>query len=269
MQTVMGAYLKFSKLKKVTDFTKDSVERWVIEGVLRRNWTPKTTHIYLCYLSLFADWCVLNGYLKRNRISEIPRPKLDKKLPECLSEGECERIMKWTRNYPFRHKFEAVRSVAIIATFLCTGLRKSELMKLEMRDVDVDGLELIVRRGKGRKARRIPFRPSLALTMKAYLNERRRLQRKCPYFFTSLRRDDRMGESVLKRLFAKLGEACGIKFHPHLLRHTYATRMLESGLHVREVQELMGHTDIKTTAGYLAVTDTRIKQQVLKLGFDL
>ena len=78
-----------------------------------------------------------------------------------------------------------------------------------------------------------------------------------------------MGDRVIYRLCKRLKTASGIIFTPHMFRHSYATRMLESGLSIREVQELMGHASITTTAIYLAVTGDRLKKQVREKGFDV
>lgn len=269
MSVGFNQYRNFSGIEFFSQFTRQSVEDWIIQGKLHRNWSPKTIRIYLCYFSLFADWCVKQGELKYNFIKEIDRPRQPRKLPRALNEQQSERLLDWVKGFPFGYRYEKKRAIAIIATFMATGIRRSELLNLKMDDVDLVRQELYVRAGKGGKDRKIPFRYSLTRILEDYLCERKRLKKTCPHFFASLKFDARMGEKALYRLVTRLRDKSGIHFTPHMLRHTYATRMLESGLHIREVQELMGHADMKTTAIYLSVTGERLKEQVLAKGFDV
>ena len=269
MEVMFRTYQRFSGANALSDFTLESVEDWLSHGRTTLSWSAKTIHLYRCYMKLFGDWCVRRGHLESNFVEEIPSPRLRKRIPKSLDEEECENLLAWARNFPFAFKFERMRAIAIIATFLATGIRRSELENLTMENINLDRKELYVRNGKGGKDRRIPFRPSLARVLNEYLKERKRLKKCCPFFFTAMRQDSKMGDRVIQRLVARLRERSGIYFTPHKLRHTYATRMLQNGLDIREVQELMGHSDITTTAIYLSVTDKRIKEQVLSKGFDV
>ncbi|MEG3638010.1 tyrosine-type recombinase/integrase [Magnetococcus sp. PR-3] len=207
--------------------------------------------------------------MKSNPAKDIRRPKLEKKIPKYLTEEACGRILYWARHYPYYYKFEQPRNAAIISTFLATGIRRSELLNLKLEDVDLIRKELYVRHGKGAKDRLIPFRHSLACVLSEYLESRTKQGKECRYFFTSLRRDTKMGDKVIPRIVDILKKKTGIHFYPHLLRHTYATRMLEGGLHIGEVSKLLGHADIETTTIYLSVNDQRVKEQVLRYGFDV
>ena len=269
MRSMFRTYLRVSGGSSLQDFTLESVEDWMSDGRARLNWSPKTVHLYRCYMKLFADWCVSRGLLKVNFINDIPRPRLKKRIPKSLDEETCDKLLAWVQNFPFTRKFERMRAIAIVSTFLATGVRLSELENLELEDVDLDRNELYVRNGKGGKDRRIPFRPSLSRVLEDYLKERRRLKKACPFFFTSMFQDSKMGCRVIDRLVVRLREKSGIYFSAHLLRHTFATRMMQSGVDIRVVQELMGHSDLATTAIYLSATDKHIKEQVLANGFDV
>ena len=269
MTSALSQFLKMMPERAVDDLTTHVMKSWIRKGRCERNWSAKTIRLYLTYFNQFGKWCETEGLLPTNPVEEIERPRLPQKLPKCLSEEECQKILDWTKNFPFFYKFERMRGVAIICTFLGTGIRKRELVNLKMEDVDMVRRELIVRQGKGQKDRKIPFRPSLAKILEDYLKDRRRLKRACPYFFTSLKQDTQMGDGVFKSLFPRIRKKAGIHFYPHLLRHTYATRMLESGFHVREVQELMGHASIETTAMYVTVTAQRLREQVALRGLDV
>ena len=263
------AFISSSGAETISDFTLQTVEDWLSRGRTQLGWSAKTAHLYRCYQKLFADWCVSRGYLRGNFVNEIPKPKLRKQIPASLDEEQCKLLLDWVRSYPFSTKFERSRAVAIISTFIGTGVRLSELYNLRVEDVNIERGELFVREGKGGKDRRIPFRRSLAAVLERYLADRRRLNRCCPWFFTALRSDTKMGDRVVYRLVCELRKRSGIFFTPHKLRHTFATRMLDCGVDVRVVQELLGHSDLATTARYLAASDRRIDDQVRTKGFDV
>ena len=118
--------------------------------------------------------------------------------------------------------------------------------------------------GKGDKDRIIPLNETLIDILKAYLEERSRLNKKCEYFFTTMREDNRMGDLVIKRLIVKIKEKSGIPFYAHLLRHTFATLMLEGGCDLFSLSKMLGHSDIKTTTIYLAATAAHLQGQIEK-----
>ena len=265
----MRSFLKYIPATSTEDLTRSAILDWICKGKAEKDWSPKTIHSRLQAMGLFIDWCIGEELLKHNPVKDIPKPKLTKRIPQYLTEEKCNTLLAWTRNYPYSYKFERNRAIAIISTFLATGLRKSELLNLKLGDVNLIKNEIYVRSGKGGKDRIIPFRPSLNHVLNDYLEERMQLGRTCQYFFVTLRHDKRMGAKAITRLVVMLREKSGIYFYPHLLRHTYATRMLESGLHIGEVSKLLGHADIETTAIYLSVNSDRVKEQVLRHGFDV
>lgn len=265
-------FLHFSESLDIEDgssFTTENIEMWISRNRQIHDWKPKTIRTRLTYLSLFADWLVRKGYLKDNPVKAVARPRLPKRLPRALSAPDCDSLMDWTKSFPFETRYERLRAVAIIATFISTGLRISELRNLKISDVDMERMVIFVDSGKGEKDRKIPFRCSLKIHLDRYVDERRRKQMTCPYFFTSLHLNAKMGPKTIYRLCKRLKDESGLKFTPHAFRHTYATRMLESGLSIREVQELLGHSHISTTAIYLTVTGDRLREQVLAKGFDI
>jgi len=199
----------------------------------------------------------------------LPIPKQPKQIPKNLTQDEAERLLDWTKSYTYPYRFDKYRAIAIIATFLFTGVRRSELIHIKMIDIDLENRTLTVRHGKGAKDRMIPLSLSLIEIYEDYLKERDRLGKNCPYFFTAMREDSIMGEKVIPRLVKKLREKSKINFYPHLLRHTFATLMLEGGCDIFSLSKMMGHSDIKTTTIYLSATTTHLKEQIVKhpLGF--
>ena len=265
----INAYLKFASDPKasvlmVSSLSKLGFEEWIRYGKLERNWSPKNIKNHMKAWVSFLDWMIAEEIIEKNYMRLIPVPKQPKTLPKYLSKEEAIRLMDWTKNYPYDYKFEKFRGIAIIATFIFTGVRKSELRDLKMVDVDVENQVLHVRLGKCSKDRIIPLNLSLIELLEDYLKERKRLNKHCPYFFTSLRKDSQMGENVIKRLVSKLRAKSKINFYPHLLRHTFATLMLEGGCDIFSLSKMMGHSDIKTTTIYLSATAHHLQEQIIK-----
>jgi len=121
-----------------------------------------------------------------------------------------------------------------------------------------------VRQGKGNKDRIIPIGTTLTLILKKYVDERHRLKKTCPEFFTSLNRNSRFTEISLRRLVVLITKKTGLKFGVHKLRHTFATLMLEGGCDIYSLSRMMGHSDIKTTTIYLYASVEHLRNQILK-----
>ena len=261
-------FMRFSKLNSIREINRHLIEDWILAGKLDKNWAVQTVRLKLQWMSLFLDWCVNQEYIKENVCKKIAKPKLPQRIPKHLTLDQTLRLLEWTKHYRYYYKFERNRAVAIMATFIYTGVRKSELMNLMMEDIDVDERVLTVRNGKGGKDRKIPINLRLVRILEDYLKDRKRLNKMCPYFFTSMREDVQMGDLVLKRLFKKIREKSKIYVYPHLLRHTFATLMLEGGCDLFSLSKMLGHSDIKTTTIYLSAVTSHLKEQAEKHPLD-
>jgi len=121
-----------------------------------------------------------------------------------------------------------------------------------------------VRQGKGGKDRIIPISYILAQSLKKYVEERKRLNKTNPEFFSSLRNNRDFTDSGLKKLVEQVTKTSGIEFTVHKLRHTFATLMLEGGCDIYSLSKMMGHSDIKTTTIYLAASAEHLRLQMTK-----
>lgn len=257
-------FQKQSLIEKIERFDRDSVETWIIKGKLESEWSPKTIKNKLQDLQLFADYLVQKKLKTENDIRQIPRPKLPKTIPKHLTRDESITVLEWTRNFPYKYRYDKYRAIAIMATFIFSGIRLTELRNLKVCDVDIQNRNITVRAGKGLKDRMIPMNLSLMEHLERYVVERKRLKKSNPYFFSAMRQDSQMGDLVIKRMFIKIREKCKIHIYPHLLRHTFATLMLEGGCDIFSLSKMMGHSDIKTTTIYLSATTTHLREQIIK-----
>lgn len=244
--------------------TEEAVHDFFYRGRRERQWSASTFATYRRSLVVFFRWCVRAGYLRTNPVEAIPVPRQPRALPARLTELEARRLLDYAENLPYPYRFLRYRNHAIIATFLHTGLRKNELLRLRVVDVDLDECALFVRHGKGGKDRILPISPQLAGILGSYAAERARLRKTCPEFFTSLNRDLGFTRDGLKRLVADLRVATRRHFTVHQLRHTFATLMIEGGSDIYAVSRMLGHSDIRTTTIYLAATPKHLREQVAR-----
>jgi site-specific recombinase XerD len=244
--------------------TEDKVREFFYRGRAERHWAASTFETYHRSLKVFFRWCVKQKFLAANPTKNIELPKVARSLPLRLTEQESLRLLEVVLNYPWPYRFQRYRNHAIMATLLYAGLRKSELLRLQLVEVDFANQSIFVRQGKGAKDRMVPMSPTLAPMLRRYLEERTRLGKTCPEVFTSLNRDMGLTTQGLKLVVTEVRRITGLHFGVHGLRHTFATLMLEGGCDLFTLSKMMGHSDIKTTTIYLAASAAHLRAQMLK-----
>jgi integrase/recombinase XerD len=199
---------------------------------------------------------VLLGARTDNPAAEVELPRRTRRLPRTLSAGEAERLIQAAAGTTPR----ALRDTALVELLYGAGLRVSEAVGLEKGAVDLDG-RLVRCVGKGGKERVVPLGRAAAEAVRRYLARGRPFldRRHRPELFLNARGGPltRAGAFlILRRLAAKAG-LDPERVHPHLLRHSFATHLLEGGADLRSVQEMLGHADLATTELYTHVSDKR------------
>lgn len=261
---VIGCYRKFTGVNEINKVTEENVRKLFYYGRTERKWSVNTFVVYHKTLLVFFRWCVKQGYMEKNPILEIEKPRLEKRIPPKLSKQTTLRLLEIVDNFPYEYKFLRYRNHAIFSTFIFAGLRKQELLNLKLTDIDLDNMSLFVRQGKGSKDRIVPISYTLAQSLKKYLEERKRLGKTNSEFFSSLRGNVGYTASGLKRLVEQVRESSGTVFTIHKLRHTFATLMLEGGCDIYSLSKMMGHSDIGTTTIYLAASAEHLRSQMMK-----
>lgn len=261
---VIRFYCRWAGISELEEVTARNVRALFLYGRTERKWSANTYINYHKTLAVFFRWCRSNGGLRCDPLAEIETPKLPKRLPKKLSQKDAFKLLEVAQNYPYPYVFLRHRNTAIFHTLVMAGLRKSELLNLKLADVDLDNLTLFIRQGKGARDRMVPISRSLAELLRRYELERRRLNKTCPEYFTSLNRNCGFTDSGLKRLVRKLKDVSGLDFHIHMLRHTFATLMIEGGCDIYSLSRMMGHSDIKTTTIYLSASVDHLRTQLGK-----
>lgn len=184
--------------------------------------------------------------------TEISLPNKEKKLPEVLSEEEVIELLKT----PDKHTDLGKRDYALLEVLYSCGLRVSEAEKLQLNQINTQE-KIIKVVGKGKKERIIPIRDEALNAIKDYIYNVRSEKRIVDKNYVFLNRSGKkLTRQVIYSLVVKYAKYAGIekKIHPHTLRHSFATHLLDNGADLRVVQELLGHTNIGTTQLYTHVT---------------
>ena len=199
-------------------------------------------------ISSFFTWLEEEDYIIKSPMRRIHKIKTTKTVKEIISDEEIEKM---------RDRCNSLRDLAIIDLLYSTGIRIGELVRLNIDDIDFEERECIVF-GKGDKERRVYFDAKTKIHLMGYINSRSDAN---PALFVTLDAPyDRLQISGVEIRLRRLGRELGInKVHPHKFRRTMATRAIDKGMPIEQVQKLLGHSQIDTTMHYAIVNQTNVK----------
>lgn len=227
-------------------------------------------------LSSFYKWAMKNGLVQTDPVYLADKPKRPQRIPVWLDKEEQASLQKAIRNIDdlpeniFGHTREHIKDVRrrydfLFGLILNAGLRISEALQVKVRDVRVvDGVAKSVRViGKGDKERLVPLPEAFGQVFGYWLSDKR----KDDFAFAKEQRGKAPGPHAVRAYLRRLIERAGIdkKVTPHKLRHTYATRLLEAGAELVDIQALLGHVNLSTTQIYTHVSEDRMAGVVAKL----
>jgi integrase/recombinase XerD len=252
--TALSAWLG----KPLTSATTEELERWVAE-LRAAGLSPATIARRAASLRSLYRHLVLIGAASENPAAELDLPRRIRRLPRTLSPGEAERLIDAAEGTAPR----ALRDRALVELLYGAGLRVTEAVSLDKAGVDLDA-RLVRTIGKGGKERIVPVGREAVDALRRYLARGRlhldRGHRRELFLNAHGGPLTRAGAFlILRRLADKAGMEPG-RVHPHLLRHSFATHLLEGGADLRSVQEMLGHADLSTTELYTHVTDRRRRE---------
>ena len=217
----------------------------------------------LVTLRNFFQFLVFEGTLGKNPCLEIESPRVWKNLPKVLSLEDVEVLL----SQPDPSSALGLRDKAMLEVLYATGLRVSELVSLRMRELSLD-LGYLTCVGKGSKMRVVPLGRSAVQHLECYLRSARPglLKGKSSDFVFLNRHGSKLTRQGFWRLIRSYGHKANIRteLKPHLLRHSFATHLLQRGADLRSVQLMLGHADISTTQIYTHVVKERLKNLYLQ-----
>lgn len=225
--------------------------------LMDNNQSAKTVNRKLSTLKSFFKYLVRSHVLTINPMQKVQGPKIAKKLPVFIDEGQIERLFT---NYTFDEGFEGLRDKLVIDILYQTGLRRAEIMSLKESDVDLYNGQLKVL-GKRNKERIIPFGLGLKRNLEAYLNVKKEQNLLNPFLLVTLKNTPLTAQKVTKIVNEVLGAVTtNSKKSPHVLRHTFATHLLNNGADINAVKELLGHASLSATQIYTHNTIEKLKK---------
>jgi len=237
--------------------TADEVRGFLASLHRRRH--PSTLARKLAAIRCFFRFLVREGRCALDPSAGIPLPRTPKRLPNPLPVDDCETLLEGVAAAGTGPA--ELRDGALLELLYGAGLRIGELVSLDVRDLDLHRGEVRVM-GKGGKERVVPLPAAARRALSAWLDWRRAPGLLAQPLFVSLRAQRRLNVRDARRILAKRARGAGLagRLHPHRLRHSYATHLLDMGADLREIQELLGHASLSTTEKYTAVSAERLME---------
>lgn len=199
-------------------------------------------------LSSFFSWLEEENYILKSPMRRIHKIKTNQQVKEVISDEDIEKL---------RDNCQCIRDLAIIDLLYSTGMRVGELVNLNISDIDFESRECVVF-GKGGKERRVYFDAKAKLHLQTYIG--RRSDNNPALFVTLDAPNDRLKISGVEIRLRRLGRYIGIaRIHPHKFRRTMATRAIDKGMPIEQVQKILGHSQIDTTMQYAMVNQNNVK----------
>jgi integrase/recombinase XerD len=248
----------------VDTVTRDDVAAWM--GTLRvAGAAPRTIERRVAAVKSFHRFLIREGITTNHPTAALPLPKVPERLPDVVSIRDIERFL----SQPFPQGPVGHRDRAMFEVLYGCGIRVSELTGLDLRDVDLaEGYLRVL--GKGRKERVTPIAGAAAAALQDYLTHGRPFlrtkhgaSRQHPDAVFLNVRGGRLTRATIHALVHSYGGRVGLDLHPHTLRHSFATHLLEGGADLRALQEMLGHADISTTQVYTHVDRSHLREEYL------
>lgn len=241
--------------ENICDVMKKTVLRSFIFHLSNSGSKSRTIARKLAALKSFSRYCLKKGYITINPSKVLSSPKLDKPLPVFLTQNQTEKLER-----PVPEDEEELRNFTIIEFFYGSGIRLSELYGLNIGSVDQKHAVIRVL-GKGKKERIVPVTSVALEAFKLYLQMRSNTDPQKPLFVN--KKDERLSRRQIERIVEKRLSCVSAqkKRSPHVLRHSFATHLMDGGADIRAVKELLGHASLNTTQIYTHIS----KEQLVKI----
>jgi len=241
------------------DFNRQGMLSYLLD-LKERNYAATTQARKVAAAKSFFNFMVAEGDLKDNPTANVGSPNVGRLLPKPISVSQVRQLLEQPTKLSTP---EAKRDTAMLALLYASGMRVSELVSLNLGDVDTEG-DFVRCFGKGHKERLIPIYRQAVLALEEYLKEGRphlaRNDDEKALFLN--RRGERLTRQGLWQILKGYAKSAGLdeEITPHTLRHSFATHMLSGGADLRSVQELLGHANISTTQVYTHLTTEHVRR---------
>ncbi len=257
----LDSLARWCETEKIEQIPSTEQLRRYLDALGARRLSPRSTARHLTTLRNFCRYLLREGVLAEDPTALLKSPKQWQNLPKCLSGQQVSHLLA----APESGKASGVRDLAMLELLYACGLRVSELCSLKLSDLNLE-LGFLRVTGKGGKQRLIPVGEQARTALRAYLESARQtlLKRHSSGALFVTARGGPMTRQGFWKLLKTRGLQAGIprSLSPHVLRHTFATHLLEGGADLRSVQSMLGHADIATTQVYTHVAQSRLRTTV-------
>jgi site-specific recombinase XerD len=258
----MERLLKYLETNNINKVKEKGIREFLSINSNKNDWSSKTYRSYIQSFNTFFKWCVIRNFIKKNPVEKIEKPKIPQRLPRCLTKSEIQKVFESATQYRWGFEFERTRNLAILHTFLYTGIRLNELLNIRIIDLSIDSMEIYINKGKGGKNRIVPIHPHLSGILRGYIRKRNKRGVVSKWLFTGIHSDKRLYEKNIHEICRKISIKSGIKFTPHVLRHTFARLVCDEDMNLYKLKEILGHSNVSTTQIYLSVSREGIKRSL-------
>ena len=243
----LSQFISFAELVSINEFSSLSpafLRSWIVE-LIENGCTNKSVNRKLASLRTFYKWLRKEGLATTNPLLKLKGPKSEKRLPSFAKESE---LQESKLSVYFSDDFNGLRDELMVEIFYQTGIRLSELIHLKDINVSKDSIKVL---GKRNKERIIPIMPALFKKINTYRNLRNNTSGPTPTLFVLQNGNILYPAFVYRKINQYLGSATQLdKKSPHVLRHTFATHMLNRGAGLETLKDLLGHANLAATQIY-------------------
>lgn len=242
---------EFQIIDEINEISFQIIRTW-IASLLEKGINPRSVNRKISTLKTYFKFLIREGELVENPMMKVVAPKSKKRLPVFIEEDQIASLLNEVQ---FEKDFVGQRNKLIIELFYVTGIRLSELINIKISDVDFNNQSIKVL-GKRNKERIIPLSSNVVNDLNIFIEN----NQKNKYLFTNLEGEKLYNKLVYRLVNKYIGEISSVnKKSPHILRHTFATHMLNNGADINAIKELLGHANLSATQVYTHNTIEKLK----------
>ena len=242
---------EFQITDEIHEISFQIIRTW-IASLLEKGVNPRSVNRKISTLKTYFKFLIREGELIENPMMKVVAPKSKKRLPVFIEEDQIASLLN---EFQFEEGFVGQRNKLIIELFYVTGIRLSELINIKISDVDFNNQSIKVL-GKRNKERIIPLSSNVVNDLNIFIENNQQNK----YLFTNLEGNKLYNKLVYRLVNKYIGEISSVnKKSPHILRHTFATHMLNNGADINAIKELLGHANLSATQVYTHNTIEKLK----------